>query len=85
MEKHAQILLDYDDVFYCRITGVFTHMVSGHYEEALNYKFKDKKANISRSHSDQWLSGSSTQATRLQSRWIVRLSTHQGPNVFFSL
>ena len=34
---------------------VFTHMVSHHHEEALNYKFKHKRANKSLNNVDQWL------------------------------
>ena len=33
----------------------FTHMVSCHHEEALNYKFKHKRTNKSFSFAEQWL------------------------------
>ena len=48
-------------------------MENCHHEEALDCKFKHKRANKSLSDADQWLSRSNTQAsaTRLQSRRFV--------------
>ena len=55
-----------------------TPTVSCHHEETLNYKFKHKTANKSLSDADQWISGSSTQAIKMD----CGVATHKWPNVF---
>ena len=64
------------------ILGVrmFTHMVSCHHEEALNFKFKHKRANKSLSDVDRV-----AQCFKLSNQIAIktncRVATHKGPNI----
>ena len=62
-------------------------MVSFHHQEALNYKFKHKRANKSLSSVDR-VSGDRLYAQseyRLQSNIDRGYATHIGPNIFLTI
>ena len=61
---------------------VFTHMVSCHHEEALNYKFNHKRANKSLRDTDRvdhWFNHSTHKIAIKMDCGVV---IHKGPNVF---
>ena len=62
---------------------VFTHMVSCHHEEALNYKFKHKRANKSLSDVDrvaQWFTAEYL-INQIAIKTDCGVATHKGPNI----
>ena len=63
---------------------VFTHMVSCHHEEVLNYKFEHKRANKSLSdvdRIDQWFTAAEYLINQIAIKTDCGVATHKGPNV----
>ena len=60
-------------------------MVNRHHEEALNYKFKHRRANKSLSHADrvdQWFTAAEFQINQIVIKTDCGIATHEGPNIF---